>query len=58
VRKGLIGKIGENMSIRRFKRYAAGGKLAHYLHGTRIGVSSSSTVTTWRPRTWPCTWRP
>jgi len=38
VRKGLIGKIGENMSIRRFKRYAGGNKLAHYLHGTRIGV--------------------
>jgi elongation factor Ts len=38
VRKGLIGKIGENMSIRRFKRYAGGGKLAQYLHGTRIGV--------------------
>lgn len=38
VRKGLIGKIGENMSIRRFQRYSGGGKLAHYLHGTRIGV--------------------
>jgi len=38
VRKGLIGKIGENMSIRRFVRYAGGDKLAHYLHGTRIGV--------------------
>jgi len=38
VRKGLIGKIGENMSIRRFRRYAGGGKLAYYLHGTRIGV--------------------
>jgi elongation factor Ts len=38
VRKGLIGKIGENMAIRRFKRYAEGGKLAYYLHGTRIGV--------------------
>ncbi len=38
VRKGLIGKIGENMAIRRFKRYASGGHLAHYLHGTRIGV--------------------
>ncbi|GAB4042997.1 MAG: translation elongation factor Ts [Rubrivivax sp.] len=38
VRKGLIGKIGENMSIRRFKRYSGGGQLAHYLHGTRIGV--------------------
>jgi len=38
VRKGLIGKIGENMSIRRFVRYAGGGRLASYLHGTRIGV--------------------
>ncbi len=38
VRKGLIGKIGENVAIRRFKRYAGGGKLAVYLHGTRIGV--------------------
>ena len=38
VRKGLIGKIGENMAIRRFQRYANGGKLASYLHGTRIGV--------------------
>src|ERR1043165_5526770 len=37
VRKGLIGKIGENMTIRRFKRYE-GAKLASYLHGTRIGV--------------------
>jgi len=38
VRKGLIGKIGENMTFRRFKRFASGGKLATYLHGTRIGV--------------------
>ena len=38
VRRGLIGKIGENMAIRRFKRYADGGQLASYLHGTRIGV--------------------
>ena len=38
VRRGLIGKIGENMSLRRFKRYASGAKLASYLHGTRIGV--------------------
>ena len=38
VRKGLIGKIGENMTIRRFRRWAGGGQLAHYLHGTRIGV--------------------
>jgi elongation factor Ts len=38
VRKGLIGKIGENMSFRRFKRFASAAKLASYLHGTRIGV--------------------
>ena len=38
VRKGLIGKIGENMSFRRFKRFGSGNKLATYLHGTRIGV--------------------
>jgi elongation factor Ts len=38
VRKGLIGKIGENMSFRRFKHSATGAKLATYLHGTRIGV--------------------
>jgi elongation factor Ts len=38
VRRGLIGKIGENMSFRRFQRFAGGGKLVSYLHGTRIGV--------------------
>ncbi|WP_431276347.1 translation elongation factor Ts [Variovorax ureilyticus] len=38
VRKGLIGKIGENMTFRRFKRFAGNGALASYLHGTRIGV--------------------
>jgi elongation factor Ts len=38
VRKGLIGKIGENMSFRRFKRFASDAHLASYLHGTRIGV--------------------
>jgi elongation factor Ts len=38
VRKGLIGKIGENMSFRRFKRASGGAKIANYLHGTRIGV--------------------
>ena len=38
VRRGLVGKIGENMAIRRFRRYAGGDRLAHYLHGTRIGV--------------------
>ena len=38
VRKGLIGKIGENMSFRRFKHFSGASKLASYLHGTRIGV--------------------
>jgi elongation factor Ts len=38
VRKGLIGKIGENMTFRRFKQFSSGAKLAGYLHGTRIGV--------------------
>ena len=38
VRKGLIGKIGENMSFRRFKRFEGASQLASYLHGTRIGV--------------------
>ena len=38
VRKGLIGKIGENMSFRRFKLFSGSNKLAAYLHGTRIGV--------------------
>ena len=38
VRKGLIGKIGENMTFRRFDRPAAGTHVASYLHGTRIGV--------------------
>jgi elongation factor Ts len=38
VRKGLIGKIGENVAIRRFKRFAGDAKLATYLHGVRIGV--------------------
>ncbi|QDL54308.1 translation elongation factor Ts [Rhodoferax aquaticus] len=38
VRKGLIGKIGENMTFRRFKRFDSGASLASYLHGTRIGV--------------------
>ena len=38
VRKGLIGKIGENMTFRRFVRQGAGTQVASYLHGTRIGV--------------------
>jgi elongation factor Ts len=38
VRKGLIGKIGENMTFRRFVREGAETQVASYLHGTRIGV--------------------
>lgn len=38
VRAALVGKIGENMSIRRFRRYETNGKLTSYLHGSRIGV--------------------
>lgn len=38
VRAALVGKIGENMSIRRFKRFETNAKLISYLHGTRIGV--------------------
>ena len=38
VRSALIGKIGENIMPRRFKRFAGSNKLVSYLHGTRIGV--------------------
>lgn len=38
VRLALVGKIGENVSIRRFVRFETSNKLASYLHGTRIGV--------------------
>ena len=38
VRKTLIMKLGENISVRRFVRYSTAGKLAAYLHGSKIGV--------------------
>lgn len=38
VRAALVGKIGENMSFRRFARFETPAKLTSYLHGTRIGV--------------------
>ena len=39
VRKALVGKIGENMSFRRFARFEAKGKLTQYIHGgSRVGV--------------------
>jgi elongation factor Ts len=34
----LVQKIGENMSLRRFTRRSAAGRLASYVHGNRIGV--------------------
>src|SRR6266571_166152 len=38
-RKALVGRIGENISIRRFARIEAKGRLSHYVHGgARIGV--------------------
>jgi elongation factor Ts len=37
-RQALVQKIGENISMRRFRRLQATGKLALYLHGTKIGV--------------------
>ncbi|MBS1208042.1 MAG: tsf [Proteobacteria bacterium] len=39
VRAALVGKIGENLSIRRFERIEAKGKVASYIHGgAKIGV--------------------
>jgi elongation factor Ts len=39
VRAALVGKIGENMSLRRFVRVEAKGRLASYIHGgSKIGV--------------------
>ena len=39
IRKSLAGKIGENISIRRFARLSAKGRLTTYVHGgARIGV--------------------
>ena len=38
VRQALVMKLGENISVRRFVRYSTSGKLAAYLHGSRIGV--------------------
>jgi elongation factor Ts len=39
-RQALVQKIGENMSIRRFRRFAGAGRLVQYLHGGgRIGVT-------------------
>ena len=38
IRTALIGKIGENISIRRFQRFVTGNKLSSYVHSGKIGV--------------------
>ena len=38
IRTKLIGRIGENITPRRFQRFSGDSKLVSYLHGTRIGV--------------------
>lgn len=38
VRSELIGRIGENISIRRFERFESDKQLAEYVHGGKIGV--------------------
>lgn len=38
IRKAAVAKLGENMSVRRFVRYETAGKIATYLHGSKIGV--------------------
>jgi elongation factor Ts len=37
-RTALVGKIGENISVRRFERFETANKLASYVHGGKIGV--------------------
>jgi elongation factor Ts len=37
-RIALVQKIGENVSLRRFVRVEAQGRIASYVHGTKIGV--------------------
>ena len=37
-RIAMVQKIGENIALRRFVRLAAEGRVASYVHGTRIGV--------------------
>lgn len=37
-RKTLVMKLGENVTVRRFIRFSTEGKLATYLHGSKIGV--------------------
>lgn len=44
VRKALVMKLGENLTVRRIERYSTTtGKLATYLHGNKIGVMVNFT---------------
>lgn len=68
VRTALVGKIGENISVRRFTRLAAKGKLFSYIHsGAKIGVlvdlvgAMNSWAEIWRctlPPQSPSRWMP
>jgi hypothetical protein len=58
VRKGLIGKIGENMSFPPLQALSAAASWPATCTARASAWSSSSTATKWLPRTWPCTWPP
>lgn len=59
VRRALVAKLGENISVRRFHLLnSEGGKVGMYLHGSRIGVlvgvkGGDEALA----RTSPCMWR-
>ncbi len=38
IRKNIVAKLGENISVRRFERYETENNLTAYLHGAKIGV--------------------
>lgn len=38
LRKAVVAKLGENISVRRFQRFDTSNKLAAYMHGAKIGV--------------------
>ncbi|MBP6115653.1 MAG: elongation factor Ts [Neisseriaceae bacterium] len=38
MRKAMIAKLGENISVRRFQRYETANNLVAYMHGAKIGV--------------------
>ncbi len=43
LRKAIVAKLGENMTLRRFVRYQTAGQLTAYLHGAKIGVLVDAT---------------